>query len=69
MLGGWVLDLVEGSDIVHVEVVEVFSGDLFLFMGEEGIAWCSYPCEFYWRLFHGEFFNVGIYVDLIFSFK
>ena len=34
MLGGWVLDLDDGGDAIHVEFVEVFSDMFFLVLRE-----------------------------------
>ena len=34
MLGGWVLDLGDDSDAIHVEFVEVFGGMFFLILRE-----------------------------------
>lgn len=32
MLGGWVLNLGDGGDTIHVELVEVFSNIFFLIL-------------------------------------
>jgi hypothetical protein len=47
MLGGWVLDLGDGSgDATHVKFVEVSSGVFFLVFRGQSILRCMCPCNF-----------------------
>ena len=57
------------SDNVHIEFVELVSTCNSLFVLKEVITCRLYPCDIVWGLYHGKFFNVGIYISYSLSSK
>lgn len=62
----WVLDLVEGSDIVHAQFIEVFYSGTILFLGIKGVHFGLCPCKFYCWIFYGDFFML-VYMGISYS--
>jgi hypothetical protein len=46
MLGGWILDLGDGVDAMHINFVKVFSSMFFLVLREYSVLRYMFPCEF-----------------------